>query len=375
MEEQLLAYAVECRRYLHVHPEVGFDLPLTTAFVRQKLEESGLVPTDRYGTCSLVAELGPENAPIIALRADMDALPVEEKTGLPFSSCHPGNMHACGHDAHTAVLLAVAKHLKQQERQLTNRIRLIFQPSEEGTVSGAKMMVDNGVMQGVKYVIATHCENRLETGQLGVCTGNCMAACAPISLEFFGKTSHATAPQCGVDAIAMGHRAYGELKKIVAEIAGTEPYIWSVGTFQGGTAHNVVADYCKMDISFRFYNYAFARQVQQAVEQTGSDVARSFGGTFKLNWKISTGAVYNEPALTKLFKQRMECAGVPVADMPPRMSSEDFGWYLTKAPGMLMRFGTRTKGNGSAHQNDFRIDEDGMAYAIRAFTTMVLQGL
>lgn len=370
--EQGLTYAVECRRYLHMHPEVGFELPLTTAFVRQKLEEIGLAPTDRYGTGSLVAELGPEDGPIIALRADMDGLPVEEKTGLPYSSCHPGKMHACGHDAHTAVLLAVAKCLKAQERQLKNRVRLIFQPSEEGAVSGAKMMVDNGVMQDVQYVIAAHCENRLETGTLGVCTGNCMAACAPITLEFFGKTSHATAPQCGVDAIAMAYEAYGKLKETVARLAGAEPYIWSVGTFQGGTAHNVVADYCKMDISFRFYDYDFAEKVRSAVEKIGNEVAEAFGGTFKLDWKVSTGAVYNEPGLTKLFKQRMAALGLPVADMPPRMSSEDFGWYLTKAPGMLLRFGTGTKGNGSAHQNDFRIDEDGMAYAIRAFTTLVL---
>ena len=373
--EQLLAYAVECRRYLHMHPEVGFELPLTTAYVRKKLEESGLTVTDRYGQCSLVAEIGPVDGPIIALRADMDALPVEEKTGLPYASCFPGKMHACGHDSNTAVLLAVAKCLKTQEQQLTNRVRLIFQPSEEGAISGAKMMVDHGVMEGVKYVLAAHCENRLETGDLGVCTGNCMAACAPITLEFFGKTSHATAPQCGVDAIAMAYKVYGALKEKVAQLAGEEPYIWAVGTFHGGTAHNVVADYCKMDISFRFYNYDFAEKVHQAVEQIGNAVAEDFGGTFKLDWKISTGAVYNEPALTKIFKERLIKTGVPVADMPPRMSSEDFGWYLTKAPGMLFRFGTRTKGNGSAHQNDFRIDEDGMAYAICAFTTMVLQGL
>jgi len=178
-----------------------------------------------------------------------------------------------------------------------------------------------------------------------------------------------------VDAIAMAWEAYGKLKETVARIAGAEPYIWSVGTFQGGTAHNVVADHCKMDISFRFYDDDFAEKVRTAVERIGNDTAKAFGGAFKLHWKISTGAVYNEPGLTALFKQRMAEIGVPVADMPPRMSSEDFGWYLTKAPGMLLRFGTGTKGNGSAHQNDFRIDEDGMAYAIRAFTTMVLQGL
>ena len=373
--EQLLAYAIECRRYLHMHPEVGFDLPLTTAYVRKKLEESGLTVTDRYGQCSLVAEIGPEDGPIIALRADMDALPVEEKTGLPFASVHPGKMHACGHDSNTSTLLAAAKYLKQHEGQLTNRIRFIFQPSEEGAISGAKMMVENGVMDGVKYVIGTHCDNKLNTGDVGVCPGNYMAACAPITLEFFGKTSHATLPECSVDAIAMAQESYGLLKKAVTDLAGDSAYIWAVGTFRGGTAHNVVADYCKMDISFRFYDHDFAERVHETVERLCGEIAQRYGGTYKLDWKISTGAVYNEPVLTDVFKKAMEVSGVEVQPLPSRMSSEDFGWYLTKAPGMIFRFGTGTKGCGVAHQNDFTIDEAGMAAGIRGFVTMALQKL
>lgn len=371
--DELYEYAVSCRRYLHQNPEVGFDLSNTVAFVRGELDKMGIVSTDRYGIGSLVAQLGPKDTPLLALRADMDALPVEEKTGLVFASRRPGYMHACGHDAHTAILLTAAKMLKQIEQKLPCRVRLIFQPSEECADSGAKMMVDNGVMEGVAAIICTHCENGLETGAIGVCSGDYMAACAPITIEFFGKTSHATAPQRGVDAIAMAQQSYMQLKEAVAQIAGDRPYIWSVGTFQGGTTHNVIADYCKMDISFRFYDNAFCEQVRQETARICTQIADVFGGSFKLHWHVSTGAVHNDSALTAAFAQILKKNGFSLKSMQRRMSSEDFCWYITKAPGMLFRFGTGTAGKGTTHQNDFTIDEEGMRYAISAFVTFVTE--
>lgn len=371
---ELFDYAVKCRRYLHENPETGFDLYNTVAFVCKELESAGIAYTKKFGQGSVVAELGPEGAEILAFRADMDALPVEEKTNLPFASKISGKMHACGHDSHTAILLAVAKALKAREQELHKKIRFLFQPSEECAVSGAKMMVRSGAMEGVSAVVGIHCENSLPTGTIGLHGGDYMAACAPITLEFFGKTSHATIPDGGVDAIAMAYRAYGQLQQIIKELAKGEDYIWSVGTFQGGTAHNVIADYCKMDISFRFYNKELCAQMEAATKEICEKIAAQFGGTYKLDWHISTYAVYNDPALTASFEKVMKAQGLEVVDMPKRMSSEDFAWYLTKAPGLLFRYGTGTKGHGRAHQNDFVIDEEGMKNAIRAFVTYALNG-
>ena len=374
MINKLYEYAVGLRRELHQYPEVGFDLDRTVKLVSDELQKMGIVYTHTYGKGSVVAELG-QGERRIALRADMDALPVEEKTDLPYKSKIPGQMHACGHDSHTAILLAVAKYLKENEKKLACRVRLIFQPSEEGAISGAKMLVDNGVMDGVEHIICTHCENAMETGKIGICYGDYMAACIPATIRFRGRTAHAALSEFGIDAVAMAVEAYGKMKTMIAREAEQTKYIWSVGRFQGGHVHNVVADLCEMDISFRFYDVAFAKRIEENVRSICNEIATRYGGSVEIVWNMSTGAVYNNPAIVDTFVQTANHAGLNLQPMPQRMSSEDFGWYLTKAPGMIFRFGTRNEKLGCtalAHRNDFCIDEEGMKAAIQAFCTYVM---
>ena len=195
---ELFEYARGIRRRLHRYPEIGFDLPRTVALVTAELKKMGIDYSEKYGKSSIVAEIG-KGEEMIAFRADMDALPIEENTGLEYSSEIKGAMHACGHDAHTAVLLAVAKYLKQNEGLLTRRVRLIFQSAEECEVSGAKMMVDNGVVEGVSEILAAHCEPFAASGSIGICNGDYMAACVPMTISFFGVSSHATVPKMGLN--------------------------------------------------------------------------------------------------------------------------------------------------------------------------------
>ena len=365
-------YAVEIRRILHQYPEIGFNLERTVALVSEELDKAGIPYTYKYGKSSVVAELGKGNT-TIALRADMDALPVEEKTSLSYKSKIPGQMHACGHDAHTAILLAVAKYLKKNENKLNCKIRLIFQPSEEGQVSGAKMMVDNGVMNGVDHIICTHCANTIDAGKLGTCAGNHMAACIPATIRFFGKSSHATLPQFGIDANAMAIEAYRQMKEAVDSEAGSDSYIWCVGRISGGHVHNVISDLCEMDISFRFYDMDFAKRVEKSIKTICTSVAESFGGKCEINWNISTGPVYNNEDITYNFEKILSEENIHFENIKSRMSSEDFGWYLTKVPGMLFRFGTGGKDNTTvAHNNDFYINEEGMKTAIHAFCAYVM---
>jgi len=374
MINELYEYAVGLRRELHQYPEIGFDLDRTVKLVSGELDRIGIAYTYAYGKGSVVAELG-QGEKLIALRADMDALPVEEKTDLPYKSKLPGQMHACGHDSHTAVLLAVAKYLKENEKNLPCKVRLIFQPSEEGAISGAKMLVDNGVMDGVEHIICTHCENAMETGKIGICYGDYMAACIPATIRFRGRTSHAALPEYGIDAVAMAVEAYGKMKTMIAREAEQTKYIWSVGRFQGGHVHNVIADLCEMDISFRFYDGEFAKRIEKNVRSICNEIATRYGGSVEVVWNMSTGAVYNNPAIVDTFVQTANHAGLNLQPMPQRMSSEDFGWYLTKAPGMIFRFGTRNEKLGCtalAHRNDFCIDEEGMKAAILAFCTYVM---
>lgn len=369
MINKLYEYAVGLRRELHQYPEIGFDLERTVKLVSDELQKMDIAYTHAYGKGSVVAEVG-QGEKLIALRADMDALPVEEKTDLPYKSKIPGQMHACGHDSHTAILLAVAKYLKENEKDLPCKVRLIFQPSEEGAISGAKMLVDNGVMDGVEHIICTHCENALEAGNIGICYGDYMAACIPATIRFRGRASHATLPEFGIDAVAMAVEAYEKMKTMIAREAGQTKYIWSVGRFQGGYVHNVIADLCELDISFRFYDAAFAKRIEKNVRSICNEIATKYGGSVEIVWNMSTGAVYNDPTIVDTFVKTAKNVGLNTQSMPRKMSSEDFGWYLTKAPGMIFRFGTRNEKLGCTaltHRNDFCIDEEGMKSAIQVF--------
>ena len=360
---------VTLRRELHKHPEVGFDLPQTVKTVEDELREAGVDFTESYGKSSVVAEIG-TGEKTVAVRADTDALPIEEKTCLPYSSENKGMMHACGHDSHTAVLLGLARYLKAHEKELKTKVRLIFQPSEEGAVSGAKMLVENSVMDGVDHIIGTHCEPGANTGEIAVCRGDFMAACVPLRIVFTGRCSHATAPKAGIDAIEMANEAYVRLKKSVAELAGMKEYIWSVGVFRGGEAHNVIAENCRLEISFRFYDNNFAEEMRKTTFSICEDIAASFGGKVDIDWHLSTPAVHNDERVTNDFVAALKAAGNKVVPLEKKMGSEDFGWYLTKSPGMIFRFGTNSGSGGFAsglHTSDFCPDEKSLKYAFSAF--------
>lgn len=374
--EELFQYAVAAYRTLHRQPEVGFDLPNTVAFVSGELDKLGIEHTTCYGTGSVVGFIGSDQTkPTLGIRADMDALPVQEKTGLSYSSEIEGKMHACGHDSHTACLLAAARILKSHETELSCNVRLIFQPSEEGEISGAKMMVDNGVMDGVDAIVAQHNENTIDINNIAVCGGDCMAACIPACLRFFGKTAHATIAETGIDTIAMGIEAYGRLKAMVREEAEDRRYIWSVGTFHAGTVHNVIADLSEQKISFRYFDQDFADRVMQRADGVCAEIAARFGGKYELDWHVSARAVVNDTALAD-FVQRAISETTPVQLCLDSMASEDFSWYLTKAPGVFYRFGTKNEALHPVtrpHNNDYVIDEEGMRAGIRALAAIAMR--
>ena len=376
--DELFAYCVETRRRIHRRPEVGFDLPETAALVAGELEKYGIPHTERFVTCSVVGYIGNDpDKKTLCLRADMDALPIQEKTDLPFASEIPGKMHACGHDSHTALLLTAGRILHGMEKELPCNVRLLFQPSEEGEVSGAKMMVDHGVMDGADAVLGIHCENTLEHGRIGVRPGGYMAACIPITLRFFGRSAHAAMAETGVDALAMAVESYGKLKELVRREAGADiPYVWNVGSFHAGTAHNAVPDFCEQKISFRYFDQAFAERVMEKTADLCDAIALSYGGRSEVDWHVSAYPVVNDVAVTEQLAQICRAGGLTVEEMPRRMGSEDFCWYLTKAPGAFFRYGSRNERIGCTakpHNNDFAIDESGMRAGIAALVLFAQQ--
>ena len=374
ISNELFDYAVNIRRQLHMYPELGFELEKTVKLVSEELNKIGIPYTYEYGSASIVAHLGHGDT-MIALRADMDALPIEEKTDLPYKSKISGRMHACGHDSHTAILLATAKYLKKNEDKLNCKVRLVFQPSEEGPQSGGKMMAENGVCDGVESIICAHCDNEIDAGEIGVCCGDYTAACISVTIRFKGRTSHASFPEHGIDAVAMSVDAYEKLKNMVAKEAGEDKFIWSVGRFQGGHTHNVISDLCEMDISFRYYNKDFAKRVEEKVHNICEKIADEYGGSVEFVWDIAAGVVHNDEKLTEKFEKAAKNSNLTVQNVHQRMTGEDFGWYLEKVPGMMFRFGTRNEKLGCTalvHRNDFCLDEAGMKTAIQTFCAYVM---
>jgi amidohydrolase len=324
-----------------------------------------------------VAFLNPEaKGKTILLRADMDALPIEEKSGVDFASEKTGMMHACGHDAHTAMLLTVARVLSRVKEQLPVRVMLLFQPSEECEQSGARCMVEHGVTEGVNYAVTIHCGNEHPTGYLGVVAGDYLAACDPITLTFHGKTAHATRAAEGVDAIQMAMQAWEGLKKIEAEEVGSRKHIFSLGYFHGGTAHNVISDTCAIKISFRYYDTAFAARVRARGIALLEEICARFGGTVDIDWNTSAPPVINDGELAQRYlASAKKIAGKNCGATGVRMGSEDFAWYLTKVPGIATRLGTGNPEKGSittGHTNSYRIDEDAFENGVLGLCQFIL---
>ena len=375
-------YIIALRREIHEYPEIGFDLPKTIAVVKRELDKLGIEYTEEYGKSSVVATINPDKKDFtIGIRADMDALMIQEKTDLPFKSKIDGQMHACGHDAHTAMLLGTAKALKAMEDKISCRVKLLFQPSEEGRQSGAELMVADGVMDDIDVIIGQHIENWLDVGTVGVCKGASMASSRTVKIQFFGKTAHATLPHSGIDALAAAVKTYNDIQfMLTREMNPFDRYVCSVGKLSAGTTQNVIADYAEMLISVRAYKNEVDEHIAKRIDQIAKNAADELGAKVEIESDLKCFVVYNNPYISELL---LSSAGKilgadNIAEMPVKMSSEDFSQYLTKKPGVFMRLGTRNEKKGCTtlpHNNDFLIDEDAFVYGSDTCVQFVLDNM
>ena len=375
-------YIIALRRELHEYPEIGFDMPKTLALVRRELEKIGVEYSEEYGESSIVATINPEKKSFtIGIRADMDALPINEKNDIPYKSKIDGQMHACGHDAHTAMLLGTARALFAMREKLDCRVKLLFQPSEEGARSGAREMVNHGVMDDIDIIIGLHVENWLESGKIGVCKGASMASNRNIKLEFFGRTAHATLPQTGNDALAAAVSAYNSIQMMVARtINPFSKYVCSVGKLSAGTTQNVIADYAEMLITVRTFDMDLDRYIDDSIKRIAESSAAAFGCTARVDSSLACFVLYNNPYISELVLSSVEGAfgKEKITKMPEKLSSEDFSQYLTKKPGVFIRLGTRNADKGCTtlpHNNDFMIDEDALIYGSDVCVQFVLDNM
>lgn len=385
---------IAIRREIHMHPELGRELPNTCAIVKRELDKIGVPYTEKYCASSVVGYINYgddyENAPsvdedghvfTIALRADMDALPIFEETPVEFKSLYRGKMHACGHDAHTAMLIIAARALKKasDEGKLKARLKLLFQPNEEGEDEGAIEMVRNGCLNDVDYVYGQHVQPSIETGKIGYNYGPVMASCHVHNITFKGKSAHSTAPEDAHDALAMALKAANDIYMMEArEISPFEKHVVSICYLHSGTAHNIIPDTAEMKINVRTYNDDVDDFITGRIKEISEHSAAELGGTAEVTDVLSAYVLTNDKtAVDNGCKAAANIVGKEnLSEFQAKLSSEDFSGYTKVRPGAFLRLGTGNKEKGTctvAHRSDFNLDEDALIIGAELLTQIGLE--
>ena len=376
---EIFEEVVNLRRELHQHPEIGFDLPKTLALVRRELDALGIEYTDKFGQSSIVATICPEKKDFtIGLRADMDALPIQEPEGVPFISQHPGCMHACGHDMHTATLLGVAKLLKQRESELNCRVKLLFTPAEEYVSPGCKQLAENGVMEDIDCILAYHVDPEIPLGMVAVDAGGQGANSMGFTVEFFGQTAHAASQHKGKDAISMAVEAYQAMHIMVAkEFSANEPRVLNIGTIHGGKTNNIVCDYCEMFGTHRTHSDEVSEKLMQRIKEICHGVAAMNGARAEVTVKKFLPFVINNEVVTqRIYEAAKQVIGEEnIFHKRRNLGGEDFSFLCRQKPGMQFRVGTRTDEPRSAlplHNDKLIFDERALDIAMKMMVQFVL---
>jgi amidohydrolase len=357
---------VDLRRRIHRHPELGFQEMETARLVTDTLSTLGLEVETGIGITGVVGHLG-EKGRTIAIRADMDALPIQEETGVPYASEVPGVMHACGHDTHTAMVLGAAMLLSR--KPLEGRVRFLFQPCEEGTdqegKSGAMRMVDDGAMSGVDAVIALHVEPRTPTGQIKVGAGPICAAADMFRATIVGDGCHGAYPHLGTDPIFISAQVISALQGIVARrVDPVASSVVTVGAIHGGTASNVIPSEVHIRGTIRSLDEEVRRQMWAELENTFA-LSRALGGDFRLEIEEGYPVTVNDARMAALVREAAGGLLSPESILleKPEMGAEDFSILAAQAPGVMFSLGVKSPASDRVlplHSPDFDVDEDAL---------------
>jgi amidohydrolase len=362
------------RRYLHEHPELSFYEEKTAQFVYDTLSSFGGLELSRPTKNSVMARLvGKQPGKTLAIRADMDALPIQEENVFEFASKNPGVMHACGHDGHTAMLLGCAKVLTALKDQLQGEVRFLFQHAEEIAPGGAEEMVQAGVMEGVDYVIGTHLWSPLETGKIGVTFGPMMAAPDTFWITVQGRGGHAALPHQTIDSIAVAAQVVTNLQHIVSR--NTDPLdnlVISVTQFIGGTTHNVIPGSVEICGTVRSFDATLRESVPALMERVVKGITDAHGATYTFKYEFGYRPVINDAEVTEKIRETvLEVFGEEALEMlRPNMGGEDFSAFQQKAPGTFFYVGAGNPAKGITyphHHPRFTIDEDALEKGVKMF--------
>lgn len=362
---------INTRRELHKIPELDFELPKTVAYVTSLLDEMDLTYKTGVGKSGIVVDIEGKNKDItIALRADMDALPILECGNKEYSSTINGHMHACGHDVHTAILLGVAKTISENRDSLPCNVRLLFQPAEE-TTGGALPMIEDGCLEGVGAIFGLHVDPTIECGVIGIKYGAYCASSTDVIIEVEGKSCHGAYPSQGIDAIVATCGIVTNLQSVISRnIDSRDSAVLSFGKIIGGEKENIVAQNVRVSGTLRTLSPEIKNKVKERVKEMVEFTAKGYGATGKVTYRDSYTALINHDEYIDIVKENgkelLGDSGIYVKTLA-NMGVEDFAYFVEKVPGAFFNLGVGNKKKGITaplHNDKFDIDEDSLKIGV-----------
>ncbi len=387
LAEENFDWVIERRQHLHSHPELSFQEEATAQFVQGELSNLGIpfqAGVGGHGVIGLIQgekpSQGPE--PVIALRADMDALPIQEENEVSYRSQHPGIMHACGHDVHTSSLLGTARILQSIKAHFSGSIKLIFQPAEERLPGGASLVIKDGALQNpaVQAIYGQHVQPYFDCGKIGVRSGMYMASADEIYLTVRGKGGHAAHPATFVDPVMITAQMLTAMQQVVSRSDPRIPTILSFGRVIAEGATNIIPEKVEVHGTLRTMNEPWRKQAQQKIKDIAHHTAKMLGGEVDIDLKVGYPVLYNDEKLTQMARNHIaDYVGEEnIIDMDLWMAAEDFAWYTHEVPGCFYRLGTRNEARGithGLHTSRFDIDETAMRHSTGLMAWVALKDL
>ncbi len=375
--DKLKNLIIEVRRHLHMFPDLSGKEKETRDYIKAVLEEEGIENIKTFDdNFALVADIKvDENKPLLAFRADMDALPIQEEGDKPYKSKKDGIMHACGHDGHCAILTGFLVACNRNKKDLPFNIRGIYQPAEEIMEGGSEELIKKGVLEGVEAIFGLHMYPYLKTGEIGYKYGEMMASADMFEIEIFGKSAHGARPHEGVDAILTAALVINSLNHIVSrKIDPLHPAVISMGTIEGGRAANIICDYVKITGTVRTLNDGVRQNIKKMMESAIEGICKSMEAEFNFNYIFGNPELVNDNKMVDILIKAAKKYAKPVDLKLPVMGGEDFANYLKVVKGAFFRLGCCNEEKESCypqHHPKFDIDEDSLIIGAKIFAQIL----
>ena len=370
MEEAVFGHRLRALfQWLHSHPELSFQEYGTTQRVAQELEAAGIEVCTCGLETGLIARIaGGQPGPVVALRCDMDALPIQEESGLDYASCTPGSMHACGHDFHTAVMVGAAWLLQETRSSMAGTVKVIFQPGEE-VAQGAPKVIASGMLEDVSLYLGIHSYPGFNSGTLGIKEGPVMAAVDRFAITLTGRGAHGAQPHKGIDPVVVQAALVMNLQTLVSRTLDPfTPGVLSVTHVHAGNTWNVIPQQAYLEGTVRTLSPQARTQLEAGLRRMAEETAAAYGAQAQVEWFHGPPAVMNDPRLCALARETAHAMGFSVDRQEDTMGGEDFSRYLEKAPGIFIRVGTG--GGYPGHHPKFTVDPAAIEPAARYFAAL-----